>query len=515
MRLHISTISWAPFVAILVLAFLPISNTFAQDTGLPEGCHIATPQEVSAGALAGRQVCPADQKAGINADVGTAKEYLNSLPKRPLSQCAPPTKENISRLNNSFAVCAAAFFKAYTAQYGTVYITSAFRNNTPGSGPNGVQSANQCAGGAPNSRHALGLAIDVNPANESLYPTMWKFASQNPQYGICFPYQDGNASGYYDRPHMVLAGIGGREGSLCAAQGVTKACSAGIFTSTPTGPATTGPGTAPTKNPGGASTCPNGYVLINNQCYVLPPPTETETSGTPYTSCTTASATSLFTNCTQQQPIRCSQGSLLIGNICIPFSQAAAGLGASTPQQSQNTGSGSSGSTGSSGGTPRISITQPANTNPVFSTSSSTSPTSIPLGILEQLNQSNNAATQPTSSPSAIDLIKSIINNLSGNGATSATTSTSSAALNQDILNITIVNSDTQTSGTSTATSSPDTLTTNTISRPQISGETFTSGNTPNTSSTYSPASQTNSFQTILANMKSILISILGYLRLL
>lgn len=160
--------------------------------------------------------------AGINE--AQAKQYLNSLPKRPLSQCAPPTQQNIERLNGTFAVCAAQFFKAYTERYGQVLITSAFRDATPGSGPDGRQSANQCAGGAPGSNHSRGVAMDVNPADEGMYPTLWKFASDNPQFGVCFPFQDGRTGSIRDRPHMILAGIGGSEGALCARQGVTQPC---------------------------------------------------------------------------------------------------------------------------------------------------------------------------------------------------------------------------------------------------------------------------------------------------
>jgi len=293
MRSYPISIHGTFLLLVLLCSFLPFSTISAQtDTGLPAGCHRATAADVAAGGssviLGVSNICPNDVRAGINGDVGAAKTYLDSLPKRPLSQCAPPTTANITRLNNGFAVCAAAFFKAYTAKYGNVYITSAFRDNTPGSAPDGVHSANQCAGGAPKSRHALGYAIDVNPASESLYPTMWKFASDNPQFGVCFPYQNHPLKGYPngDRPHMILAGIGGGEGALCASQGVTKACAAGANFA-PTYPGTGGTPSTPggggsTSAPqaplppitrGGVTGCLNGYILFNNQCF--PNPEET------------------------------------------------------------------------------------------------------------------------------------------------------------------------------------------------------------------------------------------------
>src|SRR6185369_11148742 len=86
---------------------------------------------------------------------------------------------------------------------------------------------NAAAGGAANSNHSRGYAVDVNPnGGGSSYQTLWTFASQNPQFGVCFPFQDKPFTGYAhgDPPHMILAGIGGVEGARCDAQGVTKPC---------------------------------------------------------------------------------------------------------------------------------------------------------------------------------------------------------------------------------------------------------------------------------------------------
>lgn len=170
--------------------------------------------------------CYNPNEYGISQSTEEAKAYLNTLPKRPLSNCAPPNQQNINRLNDAFAVCTARFFQAYQKQYGdTVTITSAFRDDTRGSGPDGRKSANQCAGGVPGSNHSKGVAMDVYP-NSGNWQRIWTFASNNPQFGVCFPFQNTPIPGYPngDRPHMILAGIGGSEGSRCAAQGVTKAC---------------------------------------------------------------------------------------------------------------------------------------------------------------------------------------------------------------------------------------------------------------------------------------------------
>ena len=176
--------------------------------------------------------CYDPNSVGINQNSEQAKEFLNSLPKRPLSNAAPPTKENIMKLNSAFATCSARFFKAYTDQYGmgSVAVTSAFRDGTPGTASDGSgRSANQQAGGAGASNHTRGIAMDVNAVPENTYPRLWKFASDNPQFGVCFPFQDGRTGSIYDRPHIILAGTGGSEGSLCARQGVARACSGTNF----------------------------------------------------------------------------------------------------------------------------------------------------------------------------------------------------------------------------------------------------------------------------------------------
>lgn len=179
--------------------------------------------------------CYNPKEYGIGQTAEEAKLYLRSLPRQAInnSRCAPPENNaNIDKLNDTFAICAAQFLKAYIDRYGNgqktaVLITSAFRDGAAGSAGDGSgKSANQCAGGAGQSNHTRAVAMDVNAIPHSMYPTMWKFASDNPQFGVCFPFQDKPLPGYPngDRPHMILAGIGGSEGALCAKQGVTKAC---------------------------------------------------------------------------------------------------------------------------------------------------------------------------------------------------------------------------------------------------------------------------------------------------
>ncbi len=216
-----SIVGFAILISGLLSFFAP---QYAKAVGAE--CHTATQAEVDAGALPGRPVCPADTKAGFTNDAGQAKEYLNSLPNKCVGACqAPPDKAHIDKLNNTFAICAAGFFKAYTQQYGPVSISSAYRD-----GPSGE---NARAGGVPGSNHTRGVAIDVNPAGgRSSYQTMWAFAKSNPQFGVCFPHEGG------DRPHMVLGGIGGNEGGSCASKGVSKPCNGLPFTPTNPGPDT-------------------------------------------------------------------------------------------------------------------------------------------------------------------------------------------------------------------------------------------------------------------------------------
>lgn len=303
--------------------------------GLPAGCHVATAAEAATAQngsiIAGKSyVCPNDLKVGITNDVGEAKKYLNTLPKRPLSNCAPPTENNVNMLDNGFAVCAAAFFKAYTAQYGTVYITSAFRNGASGTAGDGSgKSANECAGGAAGSNHQRGYAMDVNPASESLYPKLWQFASQNPQFGICFPHQDGRGgtvSTYPDRPHMILAGIGGNEAAACARQGVTQACKAGSsFVATPV----QGVGSGISQSPVTPQTTPQGTIANSLRSLFQQPQQTTPQQQTPVQQASpiTFPQTDIGTTFPQTTPTQGSSSiaELLIASLNQPTTTTATG----------------------------------------------------------------------------------------------------------------------------------------------------------------------------------------------
>lgn len=476
------------FMACLIVALISSARAWAQQAPVGTNCSLPTPQEIVAGAKPGIQLCDTDRKAGISTDVGVAKEYLNSLPKRPLSQCAPPTQENIYQLTSGMAVCAAAFFKAYTAQYGTVYITSAFRDNKPGSSPipyevpagtENINSANQCAKGVPDSRHALGLAIDVNPASESLYPSMWQFASDNPQYGVCFPYQDGRVSGNYDRPHMVLAGIGGHEGALCAAQGVKQACSNGIFTSTPTAPSFRD-GVPPMKGTDGRLLCAAGQVLIDALCYVLPPSEEYYHG----------------TSVPQPYPTRCPYGQFSVGGICIPTLMQPNMMpyppmplpqgGMMNPPQSfpsqppQQTGTGASLISGMK------------------------TPSTVPASVLDQLNQSTNINLHLATNTSASSLINAITS------PRSPGTFAGAAILNPDVISGAII-TNLSTSGLNNqgavSTSGLSTILT------LIPVQTFVGGTSSDAPSSYSSTSSRGFWQDALENLRSVLVLLLGYLQ--
>jgi len=154
-----------------------------------------------------------DKTLGITDSVSEAKAYLKTLTQDLRNSAAPPTDpSNIDRLNNTFAVCSAKFLKAYQTVYGkgSAVIVSAYRD-----GPSG---ANRRAGGAPNSKHTHGLALDINPKGRGSYQTLWDFAKKNPGFAVCFPYLSG------DRPHMGFAGGFGGEAAKCKAQGVKETC---------------------------------------------------------------------------------------------------------------------------------------------------------------------------------------------------------------------------------------------------------------------------------------------------
>ncbi len=169
-------------------------------TEVAKGCHLMSEAEAkkeqeagNTSAKAGTKVCGSDSAIFSN-DAAAAKAYLLSIARNLRNSQAPPDKAHIDPLNNSFAICAARFLKAYSDAKGPVYVVSAFR-----CGPNSPMSCDRTengrAGGAGASNHQIGLALDVNPANGD-YGGMHAFAGANKQYGVHF------RLGMRDRPHL-------------------------------------------------------------------------------------------------------------------------------------------------------------------------------------------------------------------------------------------------------------------------------------------------------------------------
>lgn len=208
--------------------------------------------------------CYNPNDVGIGQGAEDAKAYLYSIS----TKINTADKEHIGKLNDSFAICAARFFKAYTSKYGTVQITSAWRS--------GADQARVST--SPTSNHTRGLAVDVHPANQN-YDQLMNFAKDNPQFGVCFarPMYNGRP----DLPHMTAAGIGSRTED-CSKYGITKMCDAGgafdpnAVTYRPPSSSGATPysqitplGTGQTVANSAQGPCPSGYVFYNNQCYAL------------------------------------------------------------------------------------------------------------------------------------------------------------------------------------------------------------------------------------------------------
>jgi hypothetical protein len=179
--------------------------------------HIATQAEITAsnGQIpAGSPVCD-NATGGISISAGEAKEYLYSIS----TKVNTADKAHIDGLNNTFAVCAAQFLKAFQknqTQYAPLTITSAWRSD-----------ADQArVSTSPTSNHTRGLAIDVHPKGQTQpgYDALMNFAIANKQFGVCFARPSYN--GAPDRPHMTAAGIGSNTEN-CAKYGITKMCDAG------------------------------------------------------------------------------------------------------------------------------------------------------------------------------------------------------------------------------------------------------------------------------------------------
>ena len=214
------------FLLLLVIVALSFRarTTHAQAATCPDGtsAHLARPQEASSveGITVGvTYVCPADAALGISNTVGSAKDYLKKLPRTG----SAATDSNVDQLNNTFAVCATNFFKEYQQRYGGVTLTSAYRSPEY----DAKMCINNSGCGAlmnnpnPMGNHQRGLAIDVKAASGN-QQTLWDFAQQNPQFGVCFPFTSGR---FIDTVHMILIGGPGSESSGLGCRGVTKPCS--------------------------------------------------------------------------------------------------------------------------------------------------------------------------------------------------------------------------------------------------------------------------------------------------
>lgn len=181
--------------------------------------HPASELEAQNGGVPlGYPVCPVDAQAGVTEDAGSAKQYLQSLG----NGSGTTRPDSFQNLNSAFAICAAQFLKEYQSRYGPVRITSAWRSQGDQARVCPVAVSGKCGGS--NSNHTKGLALDVRPNDEN-FQQMWSFAKQNPQFGVCFPFEGG------DRVHMILQGIpGSGEAQRCVSNGYgNQPCSGSGF----------------------------------------------------------------------------------------------------------------------------------------------------------------------------------------------------------------------------------------------------------------------------------------------
>jgi hypothetical protein len=176
----------------------------------------------AADTMSGSEACnnpnlrPADRAVLKCDDRASALAYLKSLREGTGGKCQTTSDPSFEMLNPTFTVCAAQFLKEFETRYGKVKITSAGRSAAQQKCVCPVAIPGKC-GSVGSSNHQRALALDVHPANGN-YMQMQAFARANPAFGVCFPL------GERDRPHMILAGIGGGESNNCAAQGITKPC---------------------------------------------------------------------------------------------------------------------------------------------------------------------------------------------------------------------------------------------------------------------------------------------------
>ncbi|NBV77424.1 hypothetical protein EBR66_04650 [bacterium] len=183
---------------------------------LGTGCHIATPQEVSAGARQGAQVCPSDAAAGITKEAGEAKQYLRSIlcngGRGDYGGAGPD--QTIAQLNNPFAVCAAKFLKFANDSGKGVCINEGFRtvarqNLYAARYQNGTGGI-ACTYGA-ECEHPKGIAIDVNTS--SGYEWLWNNACQ---FGVDFYLRSKDRVHFVPTTHSVSRGKSSCGGTIVA-----------------------------------------------------------------------------------------------------------------------------------------------------------------------------------------------------------------------------------------------------------------------------------------------------------
>ncbi len=171
--------------------------------------------------------CYDPQNSGaVSQNAEQAKQYLKSIFK-PVTSCTS-AQEQVSKVNDAFAICAARFLKEFNSTQGGAQVIRAWNNvgceTAMCKRPDG--SANPGCGGFGRvaaegrlvvSNHVLGVAMDVFAGSKQRQ--MIDFAHKNPQFGVCFPIAS------WDPVHMVLGGLKG--GERCAQ--VPKPCEGVTF----------------------------------------------------------------------------------------------------------------------------------------------------------------------------------------------------------------------------------------------------------------------------------------------
>ncbi|MBI4088397.1 hypothetical protein HY418_03420 [Candidatus Kaiserbacteria bacterium] len=439
-----------------LVSTLLVGTSYAAAQIMP-GCHSPSAAEIEAGALPGTQVCPADVKAGITNDAGQAKQYLLSIARNLRYSQAPPDKTHIDALNNSFAICAANFLKAYAQHYGPVYVVSAFR-----CGPrspaniNCDRSENGRAGGATNSNHQIGVAMDINLAGgNSSYDTLRSFAQQNPGYGVNFPWPFYNGS--IDKPHMQATN---KSSPSCSGVAGTPVTPSGSASQTP------------------VTTAAN---LIRQALGLQQPPPQQQPAAYPQSQAQpqpanhpTANATPIGAPASDQSPTACTPSYFCSGNTYYYKTSSCSNLEIQTCTN------------GCDGDSCAIS--------PV---SSSINLTSGPTD-----SSSSGSGASASSGPSTIDLIQAY-----ANPTTVDIAAADPVVLNQDLGNIASAVGNASASGDASQTQSGNTV----ALVPPGSQETFTS---PDLAASPPTLSQKDTFTlNILESLKQSLLWALNYLR--